>query len=225
MRVVRKTGILILLAAAVFSVQEAWAVPTYLPESTYDGGKWYGYRYYYEEPVSGFYLRGRIDFSVYDISSMSGEESDWVDELETELGEMPGQYIYAYQVFNDLGYSDLEVSYFSVYALDNHPVDIYEGSIDSFEDPGGGVAPTPTEGHLESNQKVVWEFDGDFILKGEHSWFLVFCSDYSPVEGDYDIKPPEGKGTQGFPDTPEPATMALFGLGGAAILCRRRKSV
>lgn len=224
MRVVRKIGILCLLAVATLFVQDAEAVLTYLPESTYAGDTWRGYRYYDEEPEPGFYLRGRIDFAVYDTENLVlPKEIAWVGELETELGEMPGQYIYAYQVFNDYGASDMEVSYFAVYALDNDPIDVYEASIGSFADPGSGVEPT--DGSLESNLKVIWEFDNGLIYKGDHSWFLVFCSDYSPVEGDYKIKAPEDKGTPPVPEVPEPMTIAMLGIGGAVILRRRRKSV
>ncbi|MBA7671762.1 hypothetical protein ES703_79925 [subsurface metagenome] len=52
----------------------------------------------------------------------------------------------------------------------------------------------------------------------------MFSSDFAPVVGDFRIEGPEGE----FPvppEIPEPATVALLGIGGALMFTKRRKSV
>jgi len=69
-------------------------------------------------------------------------------------------------------------------------------------------------------KRQVWEFgeiDQDWIIPGEHSWFLAFSSDKDWVHGYYEIR---GTEPSDFP-VPEPAMLALLSIGGA-ILFRRR---
>jgi len=215
MKMIRKFGLLSLLLVAILFAHNASAT-LYLPDSSYAGGAWQGFRYYDEDLGDGDYLRGRIDFAVYDTDT-------YPDEFVGNGGfEAPGEgrYIYAYQILNDYPASDEAVGYFSVFAIDGAPLDVDEDSIGSQQDPGGGVEPT-NEYFTSSNLKAVWEFDNGVIYKGDHSWFLVFSSNAAPVAGDYEIRA-AGEGT---PGVPEPGTLTLLGLGATAAFIRRRKSV
>jgi len=223
MKMIIKIWFFSLLVVAALFVQNASAVlMEYLPESSYAGDTWQGYKYYDEDLGDSSYLRGRIDFAVYDTGNLQfPDEADWVSGLAVP-GE--GQYIYAYQIFNDYPLSDEAVAYFAVFGVDSTPLDLDEASIGSHEDPGAGIEPS--DGYLSADGlKVVWEF-GDsagfsFIYKDDHSWFLVFRSNSGPVKGDFEITAPTG---QGELPIPEPATIALLSIGSALFL-RRRKAV
>lgn len=218
MKMIRKFGLLSLLLVAILFAQNASAT-LYLPPSSYAGGAWQGFRYYYEDLGDDDYLWGRIEFAVYDTDTYPNE---FVGDGGFEApGE--GQYIYAYQIFNDDPASDEAVGYFSVFAIDGAPLDVDEDSIGSQEDPGGGVEPTK-EGFTSSNLEAFWEFDNGVIYKGDHSWLLVFSSNAAPVAGDYKIRA-AGKGQLGVSPVPEPGTLTLLGLGATAAFIRRRKSV
>ena len=208
-----KTRLLSLLVVATLLVQSASA--TLLPISSYEDGYWQGSRYY-DVPVDDSYLRGRIDFAVYDTVAYAGEFISVDIENQFE-----GRYIYAYQILNDYPASEEAVQYFAVFNLEEVPMDVYEDSIDSVEDtPDSGVAATwkDFEG---STVKAVWEFGAGILIAGEHSWFLVFSSDRSPVPGDYEISNVRGE----FPAVPEPGMIALLGIGGAMLFAGRRRSV
>ena len=74
---------------------------------------------------------------------------------------------------------------------------------------------------------MIWEFSGEgigetILLAGDHSWFLMFSSDKTPVVGDFRIEGPE-EGDVPAP-MPEPGTLMLLGIGSALIFTRRRKS-
>lgn len=226
MKTIRKLRVFslsFLLAAALLSQSANAAlislVEVLLPESSYAGDTWQGYRVYNEPWGDDGTLYGRIDFAVYDADNLqSTEEREFVEGLD-----MPGQYIYAYQIFNKLPPSDETVAYFSVFAINGAPLDVYTDSINSYEDPDGGVEATE-EYFTSSNLEAVWKFDEGFIYKGDHSWFLAFSSDSEPVAGNYEIRGPEEGGQ--FP-APEPSTVALFGLGGAMLMLlpERRRTV
>lgn len=202
----KKTILASLLLGLVLLVQNASAVPTpyLLPESSYAGGAWQGYTIYDETFTDGR-LFGRIDYAVYDKTIMleGSDEKALADALN-----LTGRYIYAYQVINDYGDSDKPVRHFEIFGSGG-PLDLYEDSIGSHDDGSGGKAHT--NDLIDGGLKVVWKFTGmDLLHEDDHSWFLIFGSDAAPVAGDYDIKtsimPVSGQ-------TPEPATVALLGLG------------
>ena len=216
MRVIRKIRLLSLLVVTILFVQSASA--TLLPISSYADGYWQGSRYY-DVPVDGGYLRGRIDFAVYDTVAYAGE----FISVDIE-NQFDGRYIYAYQILNDYPASEEAVQYFAVFNLEEVPMDVYEDSIDSVEDtPDGGVAATWKD-FKDSNVKAVWEFGAGILVAGEHSWFLVFSSDRSPVPGDYEISNVRGE-FPASPEVPEPGMIALLGIGGAMLFAGRRRSV
>lgn len=211
MGIKRKIIIFALLLVATAIVQNASA--TLLPSSTYAGGHWQGSRLYDIDVIGGGFLRGRIDFAVYD--TLGGNE--FIEAGFTAPGD--GQYIYAYQIFNDYPVSEEAVAYFSVFALSGDPMDAYEDTIGSEEDtPDSGIEAGGAY-FTESNLRATWLFNDQILTSDEHSWFLIFRSDSAPVTGNYEISAGE------FPAVPEPCTLMLFGLGGAMMFIRRKKLV
>ncbi len=212
MRVIRKIVFLALLLIAVLFVQTASATIEPILKSSY----YEGYVFYGTEPDDG-YLKGRIDFAVYDTwDPVYGNE--YIDVGIEAPGD--GQYIYAYQIFNDYdGVSEEAVAYFALLGIDGNTVN----DIGSQEDSAEGIEPG-SEYYDEDESNVIWKFDGvdGYIIAGEHSWFLVFSSDHDWVAGSYEIKGPQDVPA---PGAPEPTTIALLGLGGAVLLKRQRKPV
>jgi hypothetical protein len=203
--VVRQLRFLVLVGfVTLFTQRASAAIAPILESSHHDGSVFYS--------DDGLY--GRIDFAVYDTHD-SVNRNEYEQIGITAPGE--GQYIYAYQIFNDLVFSVESVAYFAVLAIEESVI----SGIGAQEDPEAGTAPS--EGYFDTDQsKAVWEFDGGegYILAGEHSWFLVFSSDQDWVKGDFEIRGPED-----YVPVPEPATIALLGLAGTGVLMRRRKIV
>ena len=226
MRVVRKLVLVYFLCNLTLFVQTASATLAPMrPQSTYDEGAWYGFEPYNIELEEGSFLRGRVDFAIYDTETYSPAEQSWVEGLGLS-GQ--GRFLYAYQIFNDYPESDEEVAYFSVFAESGNPLDVEEDSIDSSQDPENGVELA--EGYLaDSDLEVVWTWEPEpdghgFIFKTEHSWFLLFFSNSGPVPGDFEVRASEGAGELPTP-VPEPTTIALLGLGSALALISRRRSL
>jgi hypothetical protein len=202
-----KIGLLVLLVITIsFTQKAAGTLAPMLSSSYYEGFVWY----------SEGGLRGRIDFAVYDTA-----HAQYGNEYQTSGLTKPGdgQYIYAYQIFNDYDDSEESVAYFALLGMDGGVIDI--ASIGSQEDPEAGVAPG-SEYFDGVESKVVWEFDGGngYVARGEHSWFLVFSSNEVPTKGDFEI----GGADQLLVASPEPSTVALLGLGGALAFVRRKRS-
>lgn len=206
MKTKRKVPFLCLLVVTAVMVQNAGAT---LTSSYYDGFV------YYDKAWDGGYLRGRIDFAVYDGSE---EDSDY--EHVTGL-DAPGEgkYVYAYQIFNDFADSDKAVTYFSILGL-NESISSGMGTQD---DGSSGKKPAEwsynaTEGYWK------WKIDGtnSLIYQGDHSWFLVYSSNNDWVKGNYDIKGPENEDELPQPQIPEPASMLVL-LGAGGLMLRRKK--
>ena len=84
MRVTREIGFFSLLLLAALLVQNASAtLPPMLPTSSYADGAWQGFRIYDEDLGGGDFLRGRVDFAVYDTENLLfPDESAWVGGLD-----------------------------------------------------------------------------------------------------------------------------------------------
>lgn len=223
MWMIRKITLFSLLIVAALFVQNASAVLTetlILPLSSYAEAEdtWQGFSIFDEGDFDVL-----VEFAVYDTELLlRPDEIALAEELD-----MPGQYIYAYQIFNRREGDYEEVAYFAIYGIDEYAMDVDEESIGSKDDNADGIQPS--EAYFESRSRGVWEFEDkegfSVINAGEHSYFLVFSSDSAPVRGNYEIKTTESE----FPipsEVPEPTMIALFGIGSALMmLTRRRKSV
>jgi hypothetical protein len=205
-RVIGKFGFLFLLMLLSLSTRDASAV---LVSSYHDG-----FAYYNQD---GLY--GRVDFAVYDT-----QDSVYGDEYKDNGIEMPGtgRYIYAYQIFNDLLFSQEAVSYFAI--VDAQGELIEESAMNGTcgqDDGQDGVEPSP----IVSDRQGAWTWTLDgagYVSQGEHSWLLVFSSDQPWEKGTFEIQSPE---TGGVPvPVPEPATLIILALGGTVVLAGRRKS-
>jgi len=219
-RVVRNAGLFVLFVVFAICINSASAVPTgyLLPESSFEDGAWQGSAFY-DELLDVGYLRGRIDFAVYDSENLEpgSEEETLVAELALD-----GRFVYAYQVINDYDASEASVEYFSVFGKQELPLGLYEDTIDCYDD-GSEGRPSTDEYLTDDQMEVVWEFTGGLLYTGDHSWFLVFGSDNSPVAGDYDITAPESK--EPPVPVPEPATVVLLGLGYAFVRTTTKRRV
>jgi hypothetical protein len=215
----------LLLSLTIFVQASSAALTTMLPESSYADGNWQGYKLFGMEVEEGEFLYGRVEFAVYDTLNLDpgGEEKDWVENLGL-TGE--GQYLYAYQVFND-SFSDRELSSFSVFTQGGDPLNVDETSIDSAQADASSVQPEGGE-LTNSDTEVLWTWEPDpagygYVYASQYSWYLLFLSESSPVAGSYLVQASEEPGEFPTPDAPEPTTMALFGLGSALVAFKRIK--
>jgi len=195
---------LYLLLLILLPVQTATAL---LTSSHYDG------YLTYDEPWDGGTLSGVIEFAVYDDRS----------EYESFTGLTApgdGDYVYAYKIWNTLVTSDEAVAYFSILGLDES-----ETTGLGYDDDGtGGIEPA--DAHFDGDNGVwEWTLDNGFVQFGDNSWLLVYSSDFDWKVGEYEIRGTEEEGELPEPDgdIPEPSLVALFGLGGAALLRRRKR--
>jgi len=213
MRVIRKIGFFSLLVVAGLFIQNASAALAYLPDSSYAADTWQGFRIYKD---NGFDVL--VNFTVYDTEIYPNEF------IGTDGFVNPGQgrYIYAYQIFSHPT-ADEDITYFGIFGAETTIDEATIDGLSSQDDEEGGV-PTSDEYFDDDLARVVWEFDWGVLIPSEHSWFLVFSSDYAPVVGDYEIKGVQEEGDIPIPEIPEPGTLTLLGIGGAAMFIRRRRS-
>jgi hypothetical protein len=215
----KKFIFLALLLVVTIFVENASAL--HLPESSYMDGAWEGVLNYVDEDL-GFDVG--IAYSVYDAYNLEfqSQEEAFVSDVQDELG-LEGQYIYGYQLFNRPNDAEGEytnIGYFGLLELDETPVDesLINGDTTAMDDQDGGLAP-----YTPSLQQGTWGFTESVLANGEKSWILVFSSEYAPGRGTYTItsSPPPNLP---IPEVPEPATIALLGLGGIVFFKKRRTS-
>lgn len=222
----------LLLSVAPFAQKASAAIVelTNLPDSSYAAAvdNWQGYSIYTETTDEGDF-DAVIEFAVYDTEMrvIDTYEYDFVDELVDDFG-LTGQYIYAYQVFQQGGGGYADIGYFGI-LKDGQTVNGTDVTAMSDDQPysftGEGQAPDES-----INTPISWKWYAlDPLVTGEHSWFLVFSSDFAPVIGEFVLEGPSGEISDppidGDDVIPEPATIVLLGFGGATIFSRRRKSV
>lgn len=187
-----------------------------LPESSHYQGSTYFSINTYDEVTNpdGGYLRGRIDFAVYDTENYPDEFVG----LDGYTAPGDGRYIYAYQVFNyEEPWSTEAIEVFSVLNIDGGDLLSPQGT--SWTGTDDVVDPD------DAPQKGVWVFDKYTFIQDTKSSFLIYSSDYDWVEGTYQIEPVKDD-TFPVPDDsqiPEPATVVLFAIGSGLSLLRRKK--
>ncbi|MDD5063798.1 MAG: PEP-CTERM sorting domain-containing protein [Phycisphaerae bacterium] len=208
----KRIKILSLLFVAALLVQNADAALTYLPYSShYQGTSYFSYS-------SG--INGRVEFAVYDTAGPYGNE--WSGPTGFAVPGA-GRYIYAYQIFNDVG--SVPIEYFKMWADDYHVMTVDgQGAQDPQEADYlfGLDFIEPTDSGLNNTgDQAWWEFDGGLLVAGEDSWFLIFSSAHNWVAGNYSMEPVNDDVP--FPN-PEPCTLALLGLGSTILFAKRKKS-
>ena len=160
-------------------------------------------------------------FDAYNLQPQSQEEA-FISDVQDDLG-IEGQYVYAYQLYNrpnEGGNEYSDISYFGLLNLDETPVDesLINGDTTAMDDHDGGVAPYSPPPH-----QGTWGFTEGLLANGEKSWILVFSSDYAPGRGTFTMTSSEPSFP--IPSVPEPATIALLGMGCIAFLKKRRMSI
>jgi len=212
MKVARKIKLLSVLLVATLFMQNADA--TLLPYSSHYQG-----RSYFDNAG----VTGQVDFAVYDTLGPHGNE--WTGAGFAAPGA--GQYIYAYQIFNDTGSTDA-IEFFRIMGIDDPPTpqDLIGINTMNTQDPWedyplitAGVAPTDVDFSIDETN-ATWEFFGGILVAGEYSWFLVFSSANDWVEGKYLMQTAGGLPISG---NPEPSSIVLLGLGGVMTFIRARK--
>jgi hypothetical protein len=205
----------LLVTAILFTRNAGAAITTILPESSYLEGR-------------AYYPAGRIEYAVYDTITYP-DEFIGADGF-TAPGT--GQYIYAYQIFTD-DISTFPAEFFAVTGIADgafeEPINDNIGSVnDSPSDPDNeGVEPDMayiTSSSMRGTMGV-WEFD-DSLVGGAHSYFLVLRSGMDWDWGTYTFNKNYADGQPvpgGAVSNPEPATIALLGIGGALAILRRRR--
>jgi hypothetical protein len=207
MRVCRK---ILITAALVFLWLGSTAFSAYfLPDSTYADlvGNWEGSSIYDE---NGMYVL--VEYSVYNTQgSLTVAEQELIDSL----GDIDGDFVYAYQIFNSND-AENEVALFQVLDIDEQAIpQSLMSDTSAVDDGNGGLSPI-----LPCGLEGCWEFDGGVLVAGEHSYFLYFTSDSAPVAGTYEIE----SDTSDFPVVPEPGSVLLLGLGGLFFVRKNRKA-
>ena len=210
-RVMKKMNLLCIIIAAVLCVSVAHAVPTeILPESSlYEGTS-----YFTESSANGM-LYGRVDFAVYD--TFGGNE--YLNAGNSAPGS--GRYIYAYQLFNAPGNAN-PLEYFEIYKDDGTAISGID-SIDSHDDGNGGIDPTDAYASGDMT-KGIWAFDNGLLIAGKHSWFLVLSSNNTYTTGKFKVTPTPDDEIILPGDIPEPASLALIGIGSLLMAMKKRKS-
>ena len=167
------------------SWQENGSVGFLLPKSSHYEGFVYYDKKIQADDGSYSYMRGRIDFDVYD----TAVGNEWADAGFVNPGT--GRYVYAYQIFNDYESSQVAIEAFTILGLNGETLSINSGSMGSIEDPLGGQDAGCT---MIDSTSTTWYFpyydERNYIIKsGDHSVYLLFSSDYDWRIGTCQIYP------------------------------------
>jgi hypothetical protein len=210
----------IIIIGLIVSACVAPNVLASLPFSTYgQANGWQGYAVYNEQ---GFNVVVR--YAVYDNLANAGE-FNW----QNTTVPMPptDRYIYAYQVFNVGTDTDKDVGYFNVLDIHKNPIaqSLMHGT-QSQTDGAGGKTTDPVVS--AAGDQGIWSWAPDAYVKpGDHSWYLIYSSDRSPVNGTFEvgITPPDSNLPHpgGDNPVPEPTSIALLSLATGLFAAFRKK--
>lgn len=196
MRLVKGFGFLVSLLVVILFAQNAGAVPV-------------GEKLLQESDSTIFNTRfgsAVVDYEVYEYTT----------------GDYAGESLYTYRIFNDFA-STIKFNFFSVGILD-----------------GAGVKDPGFDSRVEAVDPDVWNISGspvqsvdalflDTIENGKSSALLWFISEYSSTScpctlfGTSSGNPVFARADLATP-VPEPATIALLGIGGLIALIRKGRS-
>jgi hypothetical protein len=164
---------------------------------------------------NGRTLIGRVDWGVYAYNDYPGSAPPG------------GAYVYAYQILNS-GHSTVGVDSFSVGILEGAGVvgigsDDFE-VVDCIEPFHEYFSPD-----AQTAQSAIYLFlpeTNGLVGSGQYSFNLLFSSDIGPTADGFGMVAGGsiGKAIEGLPTpVPEPATIFLLGVGGAAVTLSRKR--
>lgn len=205
MRAIKTIALLAVVLFATASAQKTYA----LLGSTYgeDSG-FQGFTSYTENGLDLF-----IQFTVYDAWDGLNEFS-WAGAVE-----MPDtdQYIYAYQIFNNLATSTEDIDYFSVLDIDGGAIaqSVIHKTTTQPDETTLGISPDPNVSIVQGS----WQWSQEQLLvAGKYSSWLIFSSPNPPTPGTFEVKAAEEQENPfPVPNVPEPSMIALLGLGMALL--------
>jgi len=222
MKALKRFANLVFVLCVLASAPQVQA--TVMPVSTYatEQNNWQGSKYYNETLANdGGTISCRVDYAVYDTSGpKSMAENIFINSIASVMPDM-SQYLYVYQVFNNLSDSEASIAYFAIFNLGHTQLDVASQDIGAKDDSVGGNEPS-SSGPEDNGTRVVWNFAGALLLEdGDHSWFLVLSSENGPVKGGYEVK--SSSSDEPVPNIPEPTTIALLSSGALIIAGRRKR--
>ena len=178
--------------------------------------------------VSGYgeHLQGTVDFAVFDTS---------VDNPFSSVSVGSGRYLYAYQINTDVSCTSIGSLVVGTYGTNVFEVTTYaDGDVDvaSAHFNQAGVGQVDVDPAVGSSDTVAAEFDfNNALTSGQTSYILLLSSDQefvmSSISGDDSGYGASINGTLLHSNpifVPEPATLAIFGIGGFVAIRRRKKA-
>jgi hypothetical protein len=169
------------------------------------GSFWQGGRNYDKDGVQAF-----VEYAVYDTTSTA-----YLNVSNKITNPGTGQYIYAYQVFDNISAGLQPITAFEL--LGGNPA-LASGIGSKRDGTGQDIVPT------NDGTSFVWKFENGVFVFDKHSAFMVFSTDTGPVAGTFNLSTQSDYGEEPpTPDVPEPATVALLATGAMGIIGLRRK--
>ncbi|MEN6384406.1 MAG: PEP-CTERM sorting domain-containing protein [Phycisphaerales bacterium] len=210
--IIKWGGIVVVL---LLLMQTATQAALLLPKSSL----WHGGNQYTRNGITAY-----VEYAVYD-SGPTGNIS-FPTALTLPSSIETARYLYAYKILN---VSNATIGTFQIIAKN---VSNKEG-IGSIADGADGIVPDTSS---YADKIFQWEFGGGLFVIDKQSAYLVFTSDYAPVEASNLNFSSNFGNNPGLPGTesevseslensiPEPATLALLSIGALTLRKKLRRS-